>query len=80
MHTITTTAKSNNKAIVIFSATLMFLVIVCFIINYSIDHSLNWSLYPTGALVVVWATFTPLLAIKKNKALTIFLGFAITII
>ena len=80
MHAITTTAKSNNKAIVIFSAILMFLVIVCFIVNYSIDHSLNWSLYPTGALVIIWATIAPLLTIKKNKGIAFFLGFAITVI
>jgi hypothetical protein len=80
MLAITTTAKTNNKVIVIFSAALMFLVIVCFIINYSIDRSLNWSLYPTGALVVVWATIAPLLAMKKNKIMTVFLGFAITVI
>jgi hypothetical protein len=80
MHAIATTAKTNNKVIVIFSTALMFLVLVCFIINYSIDRSLNWSWYPTGALVILWATVAPLLAMKKNKMMIVFSGFAITVI
>jgi len=72
--------KSDGRAILILSSIFLSSCIVCFIVNYSIDQSITWSLYPTGGLIIIWATIAPLLAAKKNKAAWMSVGFAITII
>ena len=74
------TTKFNAKAGLILSALLLFSAIVCLTINYSIDQTFSWSLFPTGALIVLWATLVPMLIMKKNKALVLFSGFATTLI
>src|SRR5882724_3463407 len=76
----TAATKINDKNGLIFSVVLLLLVIICLAINYSIDQSINWSLYPAGALIVLWATVTPMLIMKKNKVIALFSGFAITLI
>jgi membrane protein YdbS with pleckstrin-like domain len=65
-----------------FVITIIFLLIsaACLIINYSVNHSINWSLYPIGALIVIWATIIPFLIMKKNKALGLFAGLTITLL
>jgi hypothetical protein len=72
--------KFNARAGLILSAVFLFSAIVCLTVNYSIDQSFSWSLFPTGALIVLWATIAPMLIMKKNKALILFSGFAITLI
>jgi hypothetical protein len=52
--------------------------ILC-IINYSISQTLNWSLYPIGALFVVWATLAPI-DLPQYKLLGSFIGFSMTLI
>jgi len=74
------TTKTADRGILILSFVLLFLSIVCLIVNYSIDHSITWSLYPTGGLIVIWATIAPLLALKENKPAGMLSGFAITVI
>jgi hypothetical protein len=74
------TSKFNPKAWLILSAVLLFSAIVCLTVNYSIDQSFSWSLFPAGALIVLWATIAPMLFMKKNKAFILFSGFAITLI
>jgi membrane protein YdbS with pleckstrin-like domain len=64
--------KFNPKAGLILSAVLLFSAIVCLTINYSIDQLMSWSLFPTGALIVLWATIVPMLIMKKNKSLILF--------
>ncbi|MGH2564803.1 MAG: DUF6320 domain-containing protein [Ginsengibacter sp.] len=75
-----TSTKSNDRALSIMSAFLVCLCLVCFIINYSIDSSITWSLFPAGGLVVVWATAAPLIIMKKYKALGLFAGLSITLV
>jgi len=69
----------NRTAFII---TILFLLIstICLIINYSINHAINWSLYPVGALIVIWATIIPLLILKKYKTLGLFTGLTVTLI
>ena len=74
------TTKFNAKTGLVLSAVLLILAIVCLTVNYSIDQSFNWSLFPTGALTVLWATIVPMLIMKKNRSLILFSGFAITLI
>lgn len=70
----------NEKAIFIISAVFLVISVILLVINYSVNKAINWSLFPIGALVVIWATILPLLILKKNKALGLFIGFAITLI
>jgi len=72
--------KTGDRPLLILTSVLLFLSIVCLIVNYSIDQSITWALYPTGALIVIWATIAPLLLLKKNKAVGTISGFAITVI
>jgi len=74
------TIKANNKGLFILSVAVLFSVFVCTIINYSISQTLDWSLFPLGALIMVWATLAPLFLLKKNKALGLFSGLTITLI
>lgn len=70
----------SYRAEIVLSALLFFACMVCFIVNYSIDHFFSWSLYPAGALFMVWATITPLLVLKKNKTLVAFAALSFTLI
>ena len=80
MHIHPETANSSRKGIFIVTVILLFAAGICLIVNYSIDHSFNWSLYPTGALMVVWATLAPLMMMKRYRVLGLFCGLAITLI
>ncbi len=75
-----TSTGANNSTLFITGVFFLFLALVCFIINYSIDRLISWSLYPAGALVVIWATIAPLMLMKRNKTLGQYAGFTITLI
>jgi hypothetical protein len=72
--------KVSWRAEIVLSALFLFSSLVCLVVNYSIDHSFSWSLYPTGALFMIWATVTPLLIFKKNKDLGALAGLCCTLI
>ncbi|MEB8389481.1 DUF6320 domain-containing protein, partial [Rhodobacteraceae bacterium KMM 6894] len=54
-------ATNNNRTVFITTTIFLLIAIICLIINYSIDNSINWSLYPIGGLIVIWATLIPML-------------------
>jgi hypothetical protein len=58
----------------------LFACLVCFIVNYSIDRFFSWSLYPAGALFMIWATITPFLLLQKNRAAGSFVALSVTLI
>ncbi len=70
----------TDRSIVIITATFLVMSVICLTINYAVSRSIDWSLLPIGALIVVWATVLPLLIMKKNKALGLFVGLTITLI
>jgi len=72
--------NDSKKGILILTVILLFAAVICLIVNYSIDHMLSWSLYPVGALMVVWATLAPLMIMKKYRVLGLFSGLTITLI
>jgi len=72
--------RTAYRAEIILSAVMLFACLVCFIVNYSIDRFFSWSLYPAGALFMIWATITPLLILQKNKAEGSFAALCITLI
>jgi len=71
--------RKTNRAIII-TAIILLISAICLTINYSIDQSINWSLYPIGALIVIWMTIIPWLIMKKYKALGLITGLAISLI
>ena len=75
-----TATKNNDRWVFIITTTFLLIAIVCLIINYSVDNTINWSLYPIGGLLVIWATLIPMLILKKYKALGLFVGLTITVI
>jgi membrane protein YdbS with pleckstrin-like domain len=72
--------KINDKPILIITAIVLLASAICLIVNYSVNHSINWSLFPIGALIVIWATVVPMLIMNNNKSLGLFLGLAVTLI
>jgi hypothetical protein len=80
MNLIKQTAKNNNRSVFILSILLMILSLVCLIINYSIQNSISWALYPVGGLIVIWATTIPILIFEKYKVLGSLTGLTLTLI
>lgn len=72
--------NSNNRGLRIFSSVIIFICLVCGIINYSVNQQISWSLYPIGALVMIWAFLAPLLTSLKMKQWISFAGLSITLI
>jgi hypothetical protein len=80
MYALEKTKQVKNRTMFITSTIFLLASVVCFIINYSINRTINWSLFPVGALIVIWATITPLLIMKKNKILGLYTGLSLTLI
>ncbi len=59
---------------------VLFTLLVCLIINFSIDRTISWSLYPIGALIVVWSIVSPLLLMNKYRFSVVFAGLTISAI
>jgi membrane protein YdbS with pleckstrin-like domain len=74
------TKQVKDRTLFITTAIFLLASVVCFIINYSVNRTINWSLFPVGALIVIWATITPLLIMKKNKMLGLYAGLSLTLI
>lgn len=72
------TNKPSSKGLLIFSSIILALIGILCIINFSINHTLNWSLYPIGALLLIWATFAPA-DLPKYRLLGSFIGFSFSI-
>lgn len=70
----------NNRTLFIITSLFLLMSVVCLTINYSVNRSINWSLFPIGAFILIWATILPLLIMQKNKASGLFVGLTITLI
>lgn len=75
-----TESRSKNIFILGISFLFLFSAFVCIICNYLINHVISWSLYPIGALIVLWTSIIPILKFKKFKAMGMLLGLTITVI
>jgi hypothetical protein len=71
------TYKINDKPILIITAIVL---LATAIINYSVNNSISWSLFPIGALIVIWATVVPMLIMNNNRSLGLLLGLAVTLV
>ena len=61
--------RFSKKGIVLLSVTVFFLVaaFVCSLCDFVITRSISWSLYPVGAVVLVWCVFAALLYGKRLR-------------
>jgi hypothetical protein len=73
-----TTQQPSTRKLVIFSSIILALIIILIIINYSVNQTLSWSLYPIGALLMIWATFAPT-DLPRYRLLGSFIGFCFSI-
>lgn len=82
MHTYSLRPQRNysDKLLIIISSFVLFASLVCLIINYSVDRSINWSLFPIGALIVLMITISPLLLMNKYRLPAFFAGLTISTI
>jgi len=70
--------QQNVKGLIIFSTVILSIITILCIINYSINQTLSWSLYPIGALLMIWATFAPT-DLPRYRLLGSFIGFSFSI-
>ncbi len=70
--------QGTSKKLIIFSSIILAIIAILSIINYSINQTLSWSLYPIGALLMIWATFSPT-DLPKYRLLGSFIGFSFSI-
>lgn len=72
------TKQRSIKGLVIFSSIILSIIGILCIINFSINHTLSWSLYPIGALLMIWATFSPT-DLPRYRLLASLIGFSFSI-
>jgi hypothetical protein len=70
--------QPTTKGLVIFSSVILAIIAILSIINYSISQTLSWSLYPIGALLMIWATLAPT-DLPRYRLLGSFIGFSFSI-
>ncbi len=75
-------ASSKKADILVAATSVVFLLAscVCILCNYLINHAISWSLYPAGALIVLYSIIFPVIKMKKHKFVGLLLGITITII
>lgn len=61
-----TTYKTSGMTFVAISVLLIVGVLTCFLVNFLIERSLSWALFPFGGALVVWLTAAPLFLAKKT--------------
>jgi hypothetical protein len=74
-----TSQQPTSRKLIIFSSIILAIIAILSIINYSINKTLSWSLYPIGALLMIWATFSPS-DLPKYRLLGSFIGFSFSIL
>ena len=58
--------KASNIFVVI-SIVFLLGAFVCLLCNYAISGAFDWSLYPTGSIVMVWFVILPIFFMKKHR-------------
>lgn len=70
--------KNRRLTAGMISIILIFPALLCLAIDFSVSRQIDWSLYPTGALVVLWTGLVPPFLWVRPSFLRIFLPFALT--
>lgn len=70
--------QPSLKRLIIFSSIIVAIIAILTIINYSVNKTLSWSLYPIGALLMIWATFSPT-DLPRYRLMASLIGFSFSI-
>lgn len=75
------TEDNNTKIILLITASAFFIgIFTCMLCDYIINKEFGWSLYPLGALLIIWLTIIPIFKLKKHRIIISFTIFALSVI
>jgi len=70
--------KSSGIAFSMLTMVFVTTLLICLLVNFLISRRFDWSLYPLGAIVMIWLTIAPFFFMKKFKILMSCLFFIAT--
>jgi len=75
-------SKFNTSGTIITLISMIFILagFICLLCNFVINRTFNWSLYPVGAMLMVWLTVAPWFLLTKHRAVLSFAAFTISLI
>ena len=75
-------SKFNTSGTMITLISMIFILagFICLLCNFVINHTFNWSLYPVGAMLLVWLTVAPWFLLTKHRPVLSFAAFTISLI
>ena len=75
-------SKFNTSGIMITLISMIFILagFICLLCNFVINRTFNWSLYPVGAMLLVWLTVAPWFLLTKHRLVLSFAAFTISLI
>jgi len=75
-------SKFNTSGTMITLISMIFILagFICLLCNFVINHTINWSLYPVGAMLLVWLTVAPWFLLTKHKPVLSFTALTISLI
>ena len=75
-------SKFNTSVTMITLISMIFILagFICLLCNFVINRTFNWSLYPVGAMLLVWLTVAPWFLLTKHRPVLSFAAFTISLI
>ena len=75
-------SKFNTSGTMITLISMIFILagFICLLCNFIINRTFNWSLYPVGAMLLVWLTVAPWFLLTKHRPVLSFTAFTISLI
>jgi len=75
-------SKFNTSGTMITLISMIFILagFICLLCNFVIIRTFNWSLYPVGAMLLVWLTVAPWFLLTKHRPVLSFAAFTISLI
>lgn len=75
-------SRFNTSGTMITLISMIFILagFVCLLCNFVINHTINWSLYPVGAMLMVWLTVAPWFLMTKHRPVLSFTAFTVSLI
>ena len=75
-------SKFNTSGTMITLISMIFILagFICLLCNVVVTRTINWSLYPVDAMLLVWLTVAPWFLITKHRLVLSFAAFTISLI
>lgn len=71
--------KGTSISLFILSTIFILASFICLLCDFILNKAFGWSLYPVGAMAVVWFTILAIMKVKKHKLEAIIVVFASTL-